>query len=139
MAPNLWLCFYLTLSCHWSFVSWPFLTRFGENNKGPSIFPLIMDHTWSCSSSFLRPQCVRNRTGLSLSLPGRWRAPLSSLFTEPASGQRPACLFVPLAGGLSHCVPSLCFVFSPPTICHQQVFQKCNECQSLCGCEYVKR
>lgn len=112
MAPNLWLCFSLTLSCHWSFVSWPFLTRFGENNKGPSVLPLIMDHTWSCSSSFLRPGLSACATGPAFPYPSLADGELHSALCSQSQLLGSALLV-----SLSHLLGACPTVFPPSALC----------------------
>lgn len=54
------------------------------------------------------------------------------------SSTKPLCLPI-LGPSASVSTPSS--LLTPPTVCHQQVFQKCNECRSFCQCEcaWVKK
>lgn len=131
-----------------AFVPGAFLTRFWGNQRGGIRLPIeggvafaacrgaIMDHTWSCSSGSPRPGAsVRgHRPRLCLLFPPNSKALFFSAFCQgpfhlARALPRP---FVLLSGAPVPQRPLPSALFTPPTICHQQVFQKCNECKSFC-------
>lgn len=126
----------------------PFLPGFGAISKGASVFPLREAWCSLLSGCDNGPHMVvlqrltetcahapRPRLCL-VSLQTAHKAFSSSAFCLGPFTQPELCraLCHPVWGpGASASTPSA--LFNPLTICHQQVFQKCNECGSLCRCE----
>ena len=132
--------------CSWSL----FLPGLGAISKGASVFPLR--EAWcsllaGCDNGphmVVLQQLTKTR-GLGAwayrlpalpplpPTPGPIKRSSSQPFVRALSLSRSSAgpLCPPIWGpSASASTPSA--LFTPPTICHQQVFQKCNECRSFC-------